>query len=340
MKVVIGVIFIALIFMAICCSPTTISTTTIGASFSLAKENDEIELPLRQDIHKLDDSIVKVLQTGSADELFGYFFTGTMDEEQLRQNTKDNFPALSQTIADKQFKLYQDFHCTFGGGGSASGIVLPNKNHDFQISIPRVTDEMFISLLESQEFNQLLLSITYAKQGDDWKVWSIRVGSFKIAEKDAVQWYEEALTYYNQGYLVPALFRLEMANTCLYPAPCVTYQKEANIVKLAEKAQSEFESEYSMPLYLSNIEGKPMIYGIRPQFVQGDIIPAIWYVTSIKLENGSGLENEANTISPIVQQMFPGIVEGTEYILFKAFSEPPSDPNKIYQSYGTVVKVR
>jgi hypothetical protein len=50
-------------------------------------------------------------------------------------------------------------------------------------------------------------------------------------------------------------------------------------------------------------------------------------------------EDEANQMSPVVQEMFTGIADGASNIVFKAFSEPPTDPNKTYQSYGTVVEV-
>jgi hypothetical protein len=279
------------------------------------------------------------MQEGNSDELFGYFVTGLANEDELRQNNKDIIPEVARFTKDKEFTLYKDFYCTCGGGGSMPCIVLPKTDYDFQVSIKRVGNEMFMSLSETQEFNKLLLSLVYAKQDGQWKLSQYHIGSFKIAEKNAVQWYEEALPYYNQGSLISALFRLEMANSCLNPAPFLKYQKEGEIVELAEKAQAEFKSKYSLPIQLSDIKGKPVIYDIRPQFVQQDIIPVVWYITSIKLEDVNGLKEEANSMSPIVQQMFPDIAEGTKYIVFKAFSEPPSDPNKTYKAYGTVVEV-
>ena len=44
-------------------------------------------------------------------------------------------------------------------------------------------------------------------------------------------------------------------------------------------------------------------------------------------------------MGPLIQELFPGIADGASYIIFKAFFEPPIDPNKTYDGYGTVVSV-
>jgi hypothetical protein len=334
MKTIILIVSIALVFLATSCS-----TAPISPGYYLAKENEEIDLSLRQEIHKLNDNIIEVIQKGNSDELLGYFAIGLLGEQDLRQQIINNFTEMTGLTVEKEFEQYQDYHCIWGGGGNMPCIILPKTDYDFQISIQRVSDEMFLSLLNTQEFNQLLLSIIYVKQDNNWKVYLVNIGSFKIAEKNAVQWYEEALPYYNQGYLISAGFRLGMAKSCLHPAPFLKYQKEDKIVELIEKDQAEINSKYSFPIQLSHIESNPVIYSIKPQFVQQDIIPVVWYITSIKLEDINNLKEEANLMSPIVQQMFPGIAEGTKYIVFKAFSELPNDPKKTYTSYGTVVEV-
>jgi hypothetical protein len=334
MKTPILMIGFALFFLCTSCS-----SADVQPAYCTAKQNEEIELSLRQEIHKINDDIIEVIQQGSSEELFGYVVTGLADEQEARQKIYDAFPAMAQLLAEQELEVYQDCYCVCEGEGSTSCTLHPETDYDFQISIEAVSNEMFVSLLETQEFHNLLLSIVYVKQGDNWRLWQYSLGSIKIAERNAVQWYEEASEYYKQGYLVPAIFRLQLSSTCLHPAPFLKYQREGEIVDLIEKAEVEFNSEYSFPIQLSGIESNPVIYYIKSQFVQQEIIPVIWYVTSIELEDINGLKEEANMISPIVQEMFPGIAEGTEQIAFQAFSEPPTDPDREYDSYGTVVEV-
>lgn len=344
MKTVVVMVGIALLFLAMACStpsvePGSTPSVFVGLGYCLAKENEEIAPSLRQEIHELDEQIIDAIQKDKLDEFLGYFATGLPNEQKNRQQIIDNFPALAGAVKEKEFEEYQDYHCTCSGGGSTPCTVLPKTDYDFLISIERTGNEMFMSLLETQELQRLLLSITYVKQHENWKVYQVYIGSFKIAEKNAVQWHEEALVYYNQGYLVPAMLRMQMSSVCLNPAPFLKYQKEGEIIELIEKAQAELKDEYSLPIHLSDIEGDPVIYYIKPKFVQQEIIPDICYVTSIKLEDINSLKEEANLMSPIVQHMFPGIDEGTTHILFTAFSEPPTDPNKKYAAYSTAVEV-
>ena len=226
------------------------------------------------------------------------------------------------------------------GEGNIICTVFPKIDYDFQVNIPRIGDEMYLSLLETQEFEKLMISLEYIKQDGKWKVHGYYINSFKIADKNAMQWYEEALPYYGKGYLVPALFRLEICRRCLNPAPFLKYQKETEIMKLAEKVEEDFTLRYPLPMELVKINNSPLLYNIRAQFVQNDIVPVVWYITSYDLRDIDNLHVEADAMSPVIQEMFPGITEGTQYLVFKAFTELPSDSNKSYNSYGTVIEIK
>lgn len=76
-----------------------------------------------------------------------------------------------------------------------------------------------------------------------------------------------------------------------------------------------------------------------PQFVKGDLLPLVKYLSSIPFEKETDLRKEAQGMLPELEKLFPGISSYSDHVVFKAFNEMPSDPQKQYASYGVVVEV-
>jgi len=76
-----------------------------------------------------------------------------------------------------------------------------------------VNDEIFVSIMQTPDgFNKFLASLVYTRQDNQWKLYELHIGSYSIADKNAVQWYEDAKSNYDKGYLVSAMFRLQLAS--------------------------------------------------------------------------------------------------------------------------------
>ena len=289
-------------------------TSSVKPAHYLAMEDGEIDSSSRQEIHSLNDNIIATINSGTSDELMKYMEVNPATHEDDVQKVRDTFTSIARAMKDKELKLFKDYYFTCSGEGNIICTVFPKIDYDFQVNIPRIGDEMYLSLLETQEFEKLMISLEYIKQDGKWKVHGYYINSFKIADKNAMQWYEEALPYYGKGYLVPALFRLEICRRCLNPAPFLKYQKETEIMKLAEKVEEDFTLRYPLPMELVKINNSPLLYNIRAQFVQNDIVPVVWYITSYDLRDIDNLHVEADAMSPVIQEMFPGITEGTQYL--------------------------
>ena len=160
---------------------------------------------------------------------------------------KDIFPTISKFVGGKQFTAYHSYYCKWEGSGQNPLIILPQNENDFKITVDRGSDEMFVSLETSSEFNQLLLTQVYAKQDGQWKLYNYHVSSFKIADKNAVQWYQDASTEYAKGNLISALLRLELANETLQPTPVGKYALEGQITDFTKILQTESEKQIYFP---------------------------------------------------------------------------------------------
>lgn len=326
----IGVMFVTLLTSCVSVQPAAY----------LAKEDNEIDSSLRQEINALNTQILGVIQKADFDAFFGYFATGLTDEAKLKQQLQDALPSMTKYISGKTFTTYREYYVKWQGSGSMPAIILPRDDKDYRVSVNRAGDEMYLFFGTNKDFSQSLLSMIYVKQSGNWRLVNSNIGSFKVADKNAMQWYQESTAEYDKGYLIPALFRIQLASNCLRPSPFTKYDSESKITDYAKKLQDEAKTKYTFPIKLSNVKSNPVMYYIEPQFVQNDMIPLVRYVTSYPLDNENALKEEANQMSPVVQEMFVGIADGVSNIVFKAFSEPPTDPNKTYKSYGTVVEIK
>jgi len=315
------------------------SCISLQSAVYLAKEDDEINPTLRQGIGILNAQVLDGIQKADFDRFIGYFATGLTDKETLKQELQNNFPTMTKYTSGRIFTTYREYYVEWHGNGNTPAVISPRNDNDYNVTVNRAGDEMYFYFGVSSDFNQFLLTMIYVKQNDIWKLTNCYLGSFKVAEKNAMQWYQDAVAQYDKGYLIPALFRAQIASNCKQPSPLARYAAESRITDLTAKLQDEAKATYIFPIKLSTVKNEPVIYYIEPQFVQNEMIPIIRYVTTCRLSDYDALKEEANLMSPMVQDMFYGITAGASGIVFRAFSEPPTDSSKTYSYYSTVIEI-
>jgi hypothetical protein len=185
-----------------------------------------------------------------------------------------------------------------------------------------------------------MLTFIYFQIEDTWHLRTFQAGNCRMAGRNAVQWYEEAKSMATSNHTIPALLRLQIAtSSILRPAPFIQYRQEQEIIDLAKSVQKKVTQNHTLPLTLTKVSGAPAIYYIVPEFVQSELLPMVKYVSSNSLDDKDALQKEAEEMTRVLREMFPGIADYHEYIAFKAFSEPPTDPARTYKAYGITVKV-
>ncbi len=142
----------------------------------------------------------------------------------------------------------------------------------------------------------------------------------------------------DNGHYLPALLRVKhITSDSIRPAPFIRYDAEPSILALERQLEAELSANASFPLVLEDIETEPSIYFIEMFRTADDLIPLFKYVSSIPLSETNRLESEADAMLPVLESTFPGIADHSDHIVFKAFSNAPTDPTRIYTSYGTVL---
>ena len=99
------------------------------------------------------------------------------------------------------------------------------------------------------------------------------------------------------------MFRLQLASNCIQPTPFLRYKQEAESIDYSRKLQAELNSEYTFPIQLSSLPGNPVIYSLDSQFAEGEMVSIVHYVNSLPLNNTVALNEEANLMNPVIQEM-------------------------------------
>ena len=312
----------------------------IAPGIALTLEDEEIESSMREQIHSLDEKVIAAIQQSKLDTFLDYYSCDILNSGETKSQTQNAFPRIVAYSRDKSFKPLRDYYYR-SAGVPGTCVVLAKNDDDFQVNLKAYTNEMFISLMQTDgQFNELLFSFVYAKANDVWKLQLCHLGEIRVSQKSAIQWNKESMEYYEKGFLTPAFLRAQITQECLAPAPFLSYKSSAEITNFLEKINGKWKQRYPSPVPVSALQSKPVVFDITPQFVIGEIIPAVRYITTYREDDVQNIKNEANLMAPIVSDMFPGISQDTHYILFKAYYELPVDPSKNYSVWSTIVEIK
>lgn len=303
------------------------------------KRNEEIEDNLRKHIEMLNDRIIHALKNNDYSHIIAMFPDEIQQEPAINNQTKKVFSQVN-AIIHNDFKIYDEYYYSRKGLGKFTCRIVSEGSERYTLTLEGVSNNVYVSLLEASDgAKDYLFGVVYTQEDNVWKLFLIDVGIFRIAGKNFVAWYEEARQFYNDGFLAPAILRVHVSEACRYPVRFMVYDEEKDYFDFAKKLQLEIRKHYTFPLTLSDMKSQPVLVSIKPQFVEKKLLPMIYYKTTIPFEHVQELQQEVHEMTPILKSLFPGITKGIDAVVYKAFSELPTDPNKPYDTYGLVVEI-
>lgn len=238
---------------------TTLLASCVSAGITgfLALEDNEINPSLRQEVVTLNTQILETIKKADFEGFFSYFATGLTNEGELRQQLQNIFPSLTKYVSENNIAKYREYYVKRSGNRNTQATFPLKEDKDFKVSINLVSDEMYVFFGVDDGFYQSLTTEIYAKQNGRWKLLNFYVSPYKIAGKNALEWYQESTAEYDTGNLVPASFKIKVANRVLKPSPFAKYDFEAKITDYAKKLQDEVNAKYTFPITISSIKGNP-----------------------------------------------------------------------------------
>lgn len=339
-KIIIPFIF-AIILVASSCT-----TSNAGVGYFSTDKNSEIDLKLREQIHQLNMQVIQGITNNKPSiivDLSGNILKTHKND--IAKVTKE----LQPLIKESKLSVIDEYHSTLHQSGSYNlsipSEVKQTKNTYFlnsiNLSYGKTIDssDYYVSMLEmNEQVNSYMLICVYAKESGKWRLTGLNCGIYKIRGMTAIDMYLQAKNLSSRGYIIPASLYLNMANELLKPCGFFQYEKENEIKEYSKSLYTKIKNQYKFPVTLKTVDTSPSIYGIKVDNVTEGFVAIINYKSKTSLNDAKALKKEAEAMTKEIDKEFPGLSSSFPYLCYKAFAEFPSDPNKTYKSYGTVIK--
>ncbi len=307
----------------------------IGSGTSWYTWNENIPESVESEISQLDEILYNCILNIDVDTFIKY-----TDEKSFSSydKIKQLLELYNGNIKNRQNNSYLKCYAqVFYEGNFSSSLFHPES--DMVLSYTGYTTEMYISLISAyDDVNESLISFVYGKQKDGWKIYYIYINDISYSGLNAIDMYEKSKELKQEGYLVPALLFQQIFNVVDTPAPFINYNSLKDSQAFYQDLYNEVSQVYSFPITLES-DNEITFYNISMDPVTTGFMPIFSYTTSIEVneENEELLNEEVYAFHEEVMGLFPGMSETFDYFLYRAYVEPPLDPNKGYAGFATLV---
>jgi hypothetical protein len=295
-----------------------------ACTFKETKKNEQIDPRITTQIHRLNDQVVSGLLQNSPEKVFAVCSDRLLGK---KRDIKVIMQTLKDDLKKHPFKI-QDEYYQKNEAKKHIGIVSSGDtgDHDYTIRYESLNKEMYVLVgYFVDSMAQKSFTFIYGKHGNDWKLDGFQVGISKIMNKDAIDWYQTAMSNYKRGYYIDALCNIGLSTALLKPANQLSqYRKEKEIEAFEQKVTSETYKKYSFPLTVNSVDTKPVIFRVYSQAIPEGYFPVILYTTTIDMHDMVNLSKECNAIHDNIGKLFKGIDTNNKIILYRPMKSIPT----------------
>jgi hypothetical protein len=295
-----------------------------ACSLSESKKDNQIDPRIKNEIHALNKKIVNGLVENKIQTIL------PICNERLR-NRKEEIQRLMQllkgTIKKSDFRILNEYYQKNAAKKGVATLSSGKGNmHDYQIRYDSRNKEMYVVVAYFRDsLYQKSFTFFYGKHNNEWKLTNLQAGALKIVHKDAVDWYLQAKSEYQQGDLMDAMCHIGLATQILNPVNHMwKYAKEKEIQSFEQKVTKETYSKYNFPHTVNYVETKPVIYRVYSQIMPEGCLPLVLYTTSIDLKNVPALAAECKAMHDKIGDLFKGIDINNKIIIYRPQKHIPN----------------
>lgn len=327
-----------------------VAVVVLNGSFStgVIKYDDEIDPALRAQMQERNLALLSALRDQEYDVVLGLFGPNT-DREQTRNSLMKASDQLESLIGSAEFENFHDHHVSGLAGDGATNTVwsehaLSDEPGSYFIYHNADTQNAYISLFTSEaDQRELLYTIVWGEYEDGWKIQALDFAAFGWGGKRGPDWLEEVEQIRQGSGDIAAYLTLEAVSGLFHPSPVFAWKDlESRVKLLSGEIAKSLAPKFGTATIVQELDSKPQIYGLDAVIAEdqpGQVIPVILYVTKYEISQVDLVEDEAHQMAPHMEKYFEGVSDLGDYLLFAAYEEAPTDPEKQYSTHRTVVKV-
>jgi len=282
--------------------------------------NDKIAAEKRSKFHELNDQLLSALKSNDALQL-----ENIMSREFLENPGKNRQIELcSIRMREGKSYLLDEYYIVHP---TPDRISVKSFNYDvnsYTLSYNPLTREKYIAFFTVQyKGDKWLLTASYNKYKYGWKVDDLELNSYTIGGKTAPELYHKAQAQYDEHYLVNAITTMQLSRSCALPSVLWRYDAQEEMDEFYTRIGEEADSIYTFPIVINQLPTKPAIIKIWTQNRDEGLMPNIYYISKVSLNDTLAVKKEHNAMKKVIGLVMPGIDKGNKYIHYTVFNKYP-----------------
>jgi hypothetical protein len=311
----------------------------VGCSAGWTYWNEHIDAETRAQIKSMNERVIDALYENDPRKLEALLSDKL--KEKAGSQLSDFVIKAHEAFRTKEYSLLDECSTRNTAVGSVATVRngISGEN-DYKVNFEVINKETYLSfILSDGKANNALLTCVYGKYGDEWKLNILQIGDYSFFGKNAIAFFKQGVSNYENGNLIDAVDDIEMAKRTALPANQVLhYQMESKIKDFETKLLSEASAKFPLPMKIAEVGTSPEIYGVRPFPMNEGVYPMVIYVSKISLQDTIALKKENEELKKSIGKIFPGIDKGKKFVFFQAYNEIP-DGKKKTRNYGFVMRL-
>lgn len=306
--------------------------------------NDHIDTNVRADIGKINKQLYKAIMANDKKGVKKLLSPGLLEKAEksidtLVDGVSKNFNVADYDVVDE----YYTKNTTTNINNTL--ISMKGNSNDYIINYLALNRDMYVSLLTPKTPNVgVLILAIYGKYDNGWKLNILQVNQYKVFDKTAVDYYNDALKNYDKGYLVDAANLMFIASKISAPgAAYFKYKKDDEMKAFYQKVIQEANTKYNFPVTLQQIKTKPQVFNIEPQLIINDepkgFFPIIRYKSAISVADTVAIKAENKEVQKVIGNVFKGMDKNRPVIIYEAYNQIPNGKTEV-RRFGMIQKFK